>query len=73
MSSYIRVAMIVPAAACIYTPSRLSPGLVEREFTKSPIRGMVSFAPDGLSDPIEMDFYGAGMDCWYIRVSEIPL
>lgn len=70
---YLRVTMAVPTTECIYAPSRNRPGpmAVSAAVVKStPVRGLVSFAPDGHSNPVRLNFYGAGRDCWYIRLDD---
>ena len=68
---YIKIAMITPHG--IYTPSRLFPSPVEvspQVASNEPISGLVSFQADGYSKPVELPFYGCGLDCWYVRLDD---
>lgn len=70
---YLQLAMRVPTGRGIYAPSGFSGGLVSvspQVSQSSPVRGLVSFEPDYCSNPVEIDFYGYGLDCWYIREDE---
>ena len=66
------VAMITPTKESIYAPSRLSPPrqISQKEFVDRyadhPIQLLVSFDPDGRSNPQPVTAYGIGLDVWYI-------
>lgn len=73
MMKFIKVAMIAAFGSGVYAPSRLNPGPVEVSLQvagSEPVNGLVSFAPDGTSNPVELPFYGYGMDCWYVRLDD---
>lgn len=63
---FIQVSMITPNGDCIYAPSRLHLAPVTLTGDATPRRGLVSFQPDGISDPVEMVLYG----CWHIKLED---
>ncbi len=65
---YYHIAMVVPNRRGIYAPVDI---VEEQDGLTSSITGLVSFACDKVSDPVEMDFYGDGLNCWYIRRDEV--
>ena len=70
----IQVAMIRPHRDCIYAPSRLNPELItitKEDFNRLNVRPIkVSFADDGVSDPVTLPGYAYGWSCWYIEVKD---
>lgn len=64
MNQFVQLAMVVPNSECVYTPSRIATEPVALPDNSPLRRGWVSFAPDGVSDPVELDLYG----CWYIKL-----
>lgn len=66
------IAMVRPTAAGIYAPSRLQPRRTISEaaflevYADHPHQALVSFAPDGYSNPETVTVYGFGFDAWYI-------
>jgi hypothetical protein len=66
------IVMVTPTRECIYAPNRLElpREIPEREFVEKyadhPIMILVSFEPDGKSNPQQVTAYGHGLDCWYI-------
>lgn len=68
---FIKIAMMVPTPEGIYTPSSDESINVSNQVRSArPIKGKVSFSPDFHSNPVEINFYGFGLDCWYIREDE---
>jgi len=70
----IRVSVIWPHRDCIYAPSKLHPELVTitaEDFNRLnvwPIQ--VSFADDGVSDPVILSAYALGWSAWYIEAKD---
>lgn len=64
MSQFVQLAMLVPNEHCIYAPSRIATEPVVLPDNSPSRRGWVSFAPDGVSDPVKLDLYG----CWHIKL-----
>lgn len=66
------VAMVVPNEAGVYALSRIRKPkqITEKKFNEryasNPIDILVSFAPDGVSEPQTITGYGYGLDAWYI-------
>ena len=66
------IAMITPSRRSIYAPSRLEqPRQISQadflaRYADNPRSILVSFAPDGASDPQRVTAYGCGLDCWWI-------
>lgn len=64
------LSMVKPNKDGIYAPSRfrkpkrLSWFEFMRNYTDTQV--LVSFAPDGVSNPELMTAYGSGFDCWYL-------
>lgn len=73
------IAMVTPTAEDIYAPSRISKSkqisYVEflAKYSDHPRPIMVSFAPDGKSNPQPTTAYGVGMDCWYIVADHVEM
>lgn len=73
MITLTRIAMRVPTRQCIYAPSKTRPEprrITEAEFmaryADHAHAAMVSFEPDGVSNPQSITAYGFGLDCWWI-------
>lgn len=69
------LAMVTPNGQGVYAPSRLrQPKEIEYKFIKRyadhPRRILVSFEPDGVSNPQVMTAYGFGLDCWYLAEAQ---
>jgi hypothetical protein len=68
----IPVAMIVPTRRGIYAPNpsekprQISEADFLARYADSPRSILVSFAPDGKSDPRPVTCYGRWMDCWWM-------
>lgn len=69
---FIKVSMKVPSSRCIYAPETGVPETVSPAVdTSQSVQGLVSFAPDGVSNPVSVPLYGHGLDVWYVGEEDI--